>query len=263
MFALLTAGCAYDDGEDLRPIVRGVIPAGAEPLGPCGGSDGLIDAPSHACTLLVPGSGTKVTNALAAALARDGFGVACEAVGEVTALRDDVRVTAEVAQFGSISSAGGVVNILKSTYRHPGTRRIPRGSVAVRIGATRLSDSSVDRYRRLIARGGTCDRPFVQESPLVRCTEWWNGAVGEATSEEATRRGAGPEVYVVSRLRVGESSCTYTLRHGRRGFLGMTARFTEGDWHWPSLRRVRPSGAFRPNAVLLANGWLKPRSQQS
>jgi hypothetical protein len=250
---LFLAACLYDEGHDLPPVVKRAMPASARLLAPCGGSSGLVDYPSYGCTALVRGNGAEATEMLAATLRTAGFGVACPEAGSLVATRGDIRVTADVTQWGSLSRAG----VTAGTWRPRGSRPIPRGSVVVRIDASRRSDSSGDLYRTLIAKGGRCDRPLVEPSLLSQCAIWWNGPVGTRTLEAAIRRHAGPAVEVVGRSLEGETTCTYTLRHDR-GFLRLTARF-DGDWHWPPLRSVRRSGPFRPNARIDETGQLEAR----
>jgi hypothetical protein len=241
---LFLAGCGFDDGRDLQPVVEQAMPSGSHLLAPCSHTDGLIDYPSHGCMALVKGDGAGVTQAIATALAREGFRVACPAAGSLVAIREHVRVAADVTQWGSFRGSA----ITAGAWRPLGSHPIPRGSVALRIDASRLSDSSAGFYRTLIARGGRCDRPLPKPSPVLQCVAWWNGPVGRTTREAVPWRTAGPDVEVVGHNREGESACSYTIRNGR-GFLRLTARF-DGDWHWPPLRPVSRRKAFRPNARL-------------
>jgi hypothetical protein len=239
---LLLAGCGFDEGRDLRPVVERTMPESSRLLGACGGSSGLIDYPSYDCTALARGEGAGTTQTMASALRNAGFDVACPAAGSLVATHRDIRVTADVTQWGSIGGFG----ITPGTWRPRGSHPIPHGFVALRLAASRLSDSSAAFYRQLIAKGGRCDRPLLKPNPVLGCVVWWNGPVGRRTREAVPWRSAGPGVEVVANNREGESACTYTIRN-RRGFLGVTARF-DGDWHWPPLRRVRGRVTFRPNA---------------
>jgi hypothetical protein len=239
---LVAAGCGFDEGRDLRPVVEEVMPAHARLLAPCSHVDGLIDYASFDCSALVKGDGARTTQAIATALAQHHFRVACPSAGSLRATRDDVRVTADVTQWGSLRGSA----VTAGPWRPVGSHPIPRGSVALRLDASRLSDSARAFYRELIAKGGRCDRPLPRPSSLAQCVTWWNGPVGRPTREAVPWQTTGPGVEVVGRNREGESTCTYTIRNGR-GFLRLTARF-DGDWHWPRLRRVPRSATFRPNA---------------
>jgi hypothetical protein len=165
-------------------------------------------------------------------------------------MRDDVRVTADVTQWGSLRGSA----VTTGTWRPVGSRAIPRGSVALRLDASRLSHSAKAFYRELIAKGGRCDRPLPRPSPVRQCAVWWNGPVGRPTREAVPWQTAGLDVEIAGRNRVGESTCTYTIQNGG-SFLRLTARF-DGDWHWPRLRRVARVPTFSPNARLFPGDEL-------
>jgi hypothetical protein len=229
------------------------MPARARLLAPCSHTDGLIDYPSYDCTALVKGDGAGTMQAITIALAKTDFQVACPSAGSLVATRSDIRVTADVTQWGSLRGSA----ITAGSWRPIGSHPIPRGSVALRIDASRLSDSASAFYRTLIAKRGRCDRPLPRPNPVRQCAIWWNGPVGRRTREALPRRTAGPEVEVVGHDREGQSTCTYTIRNGH-GFLRLTAQF-DGDWHWPRFRRVRGRARFLPNARLnQGDGLLEP-----
>ena len=241
---LFLAGCGFDEGRDLEPVVEQITPASARLLAPCSHTDGLIDYASYSCAVLAEGDAAGTTQAIAAALAEADFAVACPWAGSLVAVRHDIRVTAEVTQWGSVRGSA----VTPGSWRPVGSHPIPHGSVALRLDASRLSDSSRAFYRRLIAQKGRCDRPLPRPDPIAQCVVWWNGAAGRPTREAVPWRTVGPEVEVVGRNREGESTCAYTIRNGR-GVLRLSARF-DGDWHWPRLQRVRQAAPFRPNARL-------------
>jgi len=251
---VVLAGCGYDEGGDLVPVVEAATPAGARLLTACGGSSGLIEEPSHSCTFFARGDGGAVTAGVARALRRDGFDVACPRPGEMTAVRDDVRVHAEVAQYGSVVASGGVANIFDSGYRPRGAKSIPPGSVALKIDAARLVDASASFWRSLARQGGRCAASLSKPNLAERCVNWWHG-VGRATAEDALRRGARPPVEIRTAWGIEKAACTYTLR-ARGRFLRVTARFERGDWIWPPLRELSRPGTFRPNARLNEDGRL-------
>lgn len=144
---LFVAACGFDEGRDLQPVVEQAMPARARLLAPCSHTDGLIDYPAYSCTALVKGDGAGTTQAIATALAETDFQVTCPSAGSLVATRNDVRVTADVTQWGSVRGSA----ITAGTWRPVGSHPIPRGSVAVRLDASRLSDSSAGFYRTLIA----------------------------------------------------------------------------------------------------------------
>lgn len=259
----LLAGCGYDTGEDLPGVVSAVTPADARPLTACGGSSGLIESPSYECAFFTPGDGAAVTSALAQALRREGFEVACRAPGEITAVRRSVRVTGEVAQHGSVVASGGVANVYDSGYVPRGAQPIPTGFVAIKIAASRLSESSASFWTSLARKPGRCDAPLPKPNLAEHCVNWWN-ATGRPTALRALRAHARPRVEIRTDWGVERAACTYTL-HTRAGYLRVTTRFEHGRWIWPRLRRAGRVGAFRPNAWLNEDGrstsrpWASPR----
>jgi len=249
------AGCGYDDGGDLVPVVESATPAGARLLTGCGASTGLIESPSHSCTFFAPGDGGAVTAGVARALRRDGFDVACPRPGAVAAVRDDVRVNAEVTQYGSVVASGGVANVFDGGYQPRRAESIPTGSVALKIDASRLVDASASFWRSLARQGGRCAAPLQKPNLAERCVNWWNGPAGRASGDDALRRGARPPVEVRAAWGIEKANCTYTLR-ARGRFLRVTARFVSGDWIWPPLRELNRPKTFRPNARLSEDGRL-------
>lgn len=238
---LMVAGCGYDDGADLAPVVDRATPAGARTLAACGGSDGVIESPSRSCTFFAPGDGGAVTTAVANALRGDGFDVACRRPGEVTAVRDDIRFLAEVTQHGSVDAPGG-------------DKPIPAGSVAVKIDASRLNEASASFWRSLAQEGGNCAARVPKPNLAQFCVNWWN-VTGIDTGSDAVRRGARSLVEVRPAWGNETKACTYTLR-ARGRFLRVTARHEQGDWIWPRLHELDRPGKFRPNARLNEDGRL-------
>jgi hypothetical protein len=175
------------------------MPAQARPLAPCSHTDGLIGYPSYECAALVRGNAGVTIVAIETALAETGFRVACPSAGALVATPNDIRVTADVTQWGSLRGSA----VTAGSWRPVGSHPIPRGSVALRIAATRLSDSSTAFYRSLSAKGGHCDRVLPRPSPVRQCLVWWNGAVERPTREGLPSQTAGPETEVVAHNRVG------------------------------------------------------------
>jgi hypothetical protein len=251
--ALTVGGCAYDEGRDLPPIVERATPSGARLLATCGGSSGLIDPPSYGCVFFARGSGADVTASLARALQRDGFDVSCPRPGEIAAVRDDVRVLADVTEHGSVVASGDIANVFDAGWRPRGSKPIPPGWVALDLDASRLESAAFWKARA--AGGGRCDRPLPKPNVGQHCVNWWNG-VGAPTAAHALRRRVRPFVEVRRRTGIGVATCTYTLRTRTR-YLRVTARFADGRWVWPPLRSVDRPRAFRPNARLDDDGRLE------
>jgi hypothetical protein len=248
--SIALAGCGYDEGYDLPAVAQLAAPARAHAIS-CSGSSGLIDYPARDCAYIVRGSGSSVTEELAQRLRRAGFDVSCARAGSLAALRGNVRVDAEVTQYGSFIGS----NVFASGYRPLGARSIPRGSVVLKLSAIRQAAASASFWRSEIARGGSCDRALPTPNRIALCLVWWNGPAGFTTSRAAVRRRLGPELRVERSERPGVSSCTYTLRNGP-GFVRASGRFDQGGWRWSPLRRVQLEQRFRPNARLAESGWL-------
>lgn len=240
-FLFVVAGCSYDDGADLAPVVEHATPSGARVLAACGGSSGLIDYADRSCTFFAPGESGAVTTEIANALRGDGFDVACRRPGEVTAVRDDIRLLAEVTQHGTVDAPGGA-------------KAIPAGSVAVKIGASRLAQASASVWRSRAREGGRCAATVPKPNLAEFCVNWWNVS-GIDTGSDAVRRGARPRVEVRPAWKSGAETCTYTLR-ARGRFLRVTARSVPDGFIWPRLRALSRPGAFRPNAHLNEDGRL-------
>ncbi len=176
-----------------------------------------------------------MTTEIANALRGDGFDVACRRPGEITAVRDDIRLLAEVTQHGSVDAPGGA-------------KTIPAGSVAVKIGASRLAKVSASAWRSRAREGGRCDASVAKPNLAEFCVNWWNVS-GIDTGRAAVRRGARGAVEVHSAWESDAETCTYTLR-ARGRFLRVTARSVPDGFHWSQLRALSRPGAFRPNARL-------------
>jgi hypothetical protein len=250
----LLAGCGYDAGSDLPGVVEAVTPADAQLLIRCGGSSGLIEPPSHGCTFFTPGEGSAVTAAVAHALRGQGFEAGCPRPGEINAVREDVRVSVEVTQYGSVVASGGVANVFDVGYRPRGSQPIPTGSVALEISASRLPEGSVGFWVGRANERGRCDAPLPKPNLAANCVNWWNG-VGWETGDEAIRLKAQRRVEIRPRWGIEIASCTYILRT-TDGYLRVTAHFKSGDWTWPPLRRGSPPTRFQPNGRLNEDGRL-------
>lgn len=256
--ALLSA-CGYDDGRDLTPIVDWATPTGARPLARCGGSEGLIEPPSHGCAFLVPGKGTDVTATVAARFEEDGFRVVCPRAGEVEGARGDVSVAAQVVERGWYVASGQAVNLFDEGYRPKGSEPVPRGWVAVKISAWRDAHAGDDLGTVYDGSSGRCDRPLERFDPIAQCAEWWNGPVGTRTREAASRERVRTGVHVAHEQWEAGASCTYLLRlRGDRRSLRVTARFDDGRWSWSHPRRV-DERAPTVNARLTSDGRLVAR----
>ena len=262
------AGCGYDQGEDLPVIVENATPPRATQVGACGGSSGLIESPSHGCTFLVRADEGEVTTSVAQALADDGFQVSCrrsdESV-ELAGLRGDVRVRAEVTPAGSISERGGVVNVYGSGDVPPGGRRIPRGSVALALDASRQAAASEDFQREWVRDGFTCDRGELQEQSLPGCVDAWNAPANEPNRRLAARRMRVPVAYVSLRSDgpgVAEGCFFGFLARGGRylivesSWAGDRATFAQPELGYATGQGLDADARVRDDGTIV----LKPRS---
>ncbi len=194
-----------------------------------------------------------MTAAVARALREQGFAAACSTPGEITAVRDNVRVLVEVAQYGSVVASGSVANVFDPGYRPRGSRLIPVGSVVVDVGVSRLSELSASRWRSGAREPGRCDAALQKPDLVARCVNWWNGE--RQSREEADRLGAQPSIEVRPDWGIESSSCAYTIRTNR-GYLSTTWRFEDDAWIRPRLHPIKPPAAFRANARMDKYGWL-------
>jgi hypothetical protein len=265
--SLVTAGCGYDEGEELPGIVARATPAGAKLVGECGGSPGLIESPSRECTYTVAGEAGDVTNAVADALVAVGFDVSCrrdENTIRITALRANVRVDAHVIEDDSLTNHGdGAVNVHGRGYVPTGARRIPAGSVALSVNASRQSEASADFHREWIADGFACSAIVLHAQTLEGCVEAWNSHANERNQRLVVRRMRVPAAYV--RLRSDEpgvsSGCFFGVlaRQGRYLIFESTWKNGSAAFARPELGYASGKG-FDANARVRGDGTfhLKP-----
>lgn len=227
----MVAACGYDAGKDLPGVVDRATPAGAEPVGECGGSPGLIESPSHHCTYFVPGELNEVTTVVADALVEQGFDVSCrgdQTTVEIAGLRGNVRVHAEVTADGSLTDDGdGAVNVYEPGYVPRRAQPIPAGSVALSLAASRQPEASADFQREWNAGGFVCAEDVLEEQTLQGCVETWNGPDNAANRRLALGRVRVPAAYVV--LQSNEpgvsSGCFF-------GFLAHRGRYLIFESSW-------------------------------
>jgi hypothetical protein len=262
---VVAAGCGYDEGRDLPPVVDAATPPGARLVGACGGSPGLIERPSHACTFLTPGSPSRVVAQVATALESEGFAVSCQgddAVAELRALRGSVHVLAEATGEGTVvldESDPSVVNVSTSASSSPGGRPIPSGFVALRLAALRTEGA--ERERAWIEGGVECAAPALRRQTLQGCVEGWNARGNEAARSRARRdaRRPGAEVFLLAAGPSVARGCFvgFLAREGR--YLTYESRWRDGRlvWATPELGYHDGQG-FDPEARLRADGTLVP-----
>jgi hypothetical protein len=255
---VFAAACGYDEGRDLPGVVEQATPAGAELVGECGGSPGLIESPSHGCTYFVPGEADEVTSAVADALAEQGFDISCrgdETTVEIAGLRGNVRVHAEVTADGSLTDDGdGAINVYEPGYVPPRAQPIPAGSVALDLNASRQSEASADFQREWIADGFTCTEDVLQEQTLEGCVEAWNGPDNAANRRLALGRVRVPAAYVVPRSNEPgvSSGCFFGfLAHGGRYL------FFESAWRDGGLVFATPELGYSSQKGLDADARVR------
>ena len=243
---VLAAACGYDEGKDLPAVVERATPAGAELVGECSGSPGLIESPSRGCTYLVPGETDEVTAAVAEALANQGFAVSCrlnETTVEIAGLRGNVRVRAEVAANGSVTG-GGVV--------------IPAGSVALSVTAARQIEASATFQRQWVAGGFPCTEGVLNDQTLEGCVAAWNGSDKPANRRLVLRRMRVPvaNVFLRSSGPGVSSGCFF-------GFLAHGGRYLifGSSWREGSLVFAKPELGYSSAKGLNANARVRPDGQ--
>jgi hypothetical protein len=256
------AGCGYDTGGDLRPVVADATPPGARLVGACGGSSGVIESPSHSCKYLVPGNAGQAAVRVAQALEQNGFRVSCEARGyEITLLgeRGDIRVVARAVAAGTVIGDGDVVNVNPGTAA-TGGRQIPRGFAFLDLDASRRIDTSEE----LAVRSGSCAAPALAQLgrrarggslELVRCELGWNPPANARSRRMVARRHPAPIVAVFDDTRV--DGCVF------RFVVGRAAYDVKAEWvdsrlvvDRPLLQRIY--GVGDPRTWLHANARLRP-----
>lgn len=256
------AGCGYDAGGDLRPIVADATPPGARLVGMCGGSTGVIESPSHSCKYLVPGNAGEAVASVARALAQTGFRISCEARGyEITLLgeRGDVRVLARAVAAGTVIDDGDVVNVNPGA-RATGGNRIPRGSAFLDVDASRRTDTSEE----LAVRPGSCAAGALAQLgrragggslELVRCELAWNHRPNAWVRRLVARRHPATRAAVYVDLRL--DGCAFQFAVGRAAYE------VKAEWVGERLVVARPVfqriyGDGDPRTWFHANARLRP-----
>jgi hypothetical protein len=256
---VLAAGCGYDEGEDLPPIVEGVVPEGAEQVGECGGSPGLIESPSHHCTYFVPGELDEVTEDVAEALTDEGFDLSCrrDAVAvEIAGLRPNVSVRSEITADGSVKDSGdGAVNVYEPGYVPAGARSIPAGAVALYVSVSRQSEAGLGTQRAWTSSGFECAEETLHRQTLEGCTEAWNAPMNEANRRLARTRMRVPVAYVIlsdSNEPGVSSGCFF-------GFLAHEGRYLifESSWTDAGLVFSEPELGYSSQKGLDANALVR------
>lgn len=261
---VLAAGCGYDEGEDLPPLVEGVVPEGAEQVGECGGSPGLIESPSHHCTYFVPGELDEVTEDVAEALTDEGFDLSCrrDAVAvEIAGLQPNVRVRAEITDNGSVKDWGqGAVNVFEPGYVPAGARSIPTGAVALYVSASRQSEAGLETQRAWTKSGFACAEETLHRQTLDGCAEAWNGPENEANRRLARARMRVPVADVILRdsntPRVSSGCFFGFLAHGGRYLIFESSWtnaglvFAEAELGYSSRKGLDANALVRPDGSL-------------
>jgi hypothetical protein len=259
---VFAAACGYDEGKDLPAVVDRATPAGAELVGECTGSSGLIESPSHECAYLVPGDADEVTAAVAEALADQGFAVSCrgnETTIEIAGLRGNVRVRAQVTADGSVThDGGGVVNVYDPGYVPPRAQPIPADSVALSLGASRQREASDGFQREWIAGGFPCTEDVLKDQTLEGCVAAWNGPHNGAKRRHVLRRMRVPVAYVYLRSNgPGVSSGCFF------GFLAHAGRYLifKSSWREGRLVFAKPELGYSSAKGLDANARVRPNGR--
>jgi hypothetical protein len=145
--AVIVAGCGGQVGE-LKAEVTSATPGGSRPAGACAGLESFIESAWMKCIVVVHGTRREVIADVARRLRRRGFRLGCEdSLGELelVAVRRGTRVIAR-ARHGAItfdeSDRGEPLDVVDARFAPPGSRRIPVGSVGLKLSADKLESSA-------------------------------------------------------------------------------------------------------------------------
>jgi hypothetical protein len=149
-FSVLTvtaAGCG-SDVRQLNAEVTNATPATGRSAGKCAGEEALIESAWTKCILVVHGTRRVVIRDVARRLRKEGFRMGCEdSLGalELVAVRGQVRVIADVRP-GAItfdpSDGNKPLDVVDAKFAPPGSRKIPAGSVGLKVSADKLETSA-------------------------------------------------------------------------------------------------------------------------
>jgi hypothetical protein len=147
--ALVAAGCAHEV-PGLKAKANEVTPAGSRSAGDCASSEAVIESAWVKCIVVVRGTRRSAITFVSRHLRKQGFRLGCEdSLGtlELVGVHGHTRVIAD-ARPGAITfdpaDGGKPLDVVDARFARPGSRRIPTGSVGLRIGVDTLesADSS-------------------------------------------------------------------------------------------------------------------------
>ena len=147
LLAFIVVGCGSEMPK-LQARVKGATPAGRRSAGACAGSEAFIESAWVKCIFVVRGTRESAIAQVSNRLRKRGFRLGCEdALGalNLVAVRGRTRLIA-TARPGAItfdeSDGGKPLDIVDARFAPPGSRRIPSGSVGLKISTDTLSAAS-------------------------------------------------------------------------------------------------------------------------
>lgn len=154
--AIMAAGCGREL-PGLKANAKSVTPTGSRPAGDCAGSERFIESAWLKCIVVVRGTRRSAITEVANRLRKRGFRMGCEdALGalELVAFRGRTRIIA-TARHGAItfdeSDGGKPLDVVDARFAPAGSRRIPTGSVGLKISTDKFTPSSTPYLP-----GGSC-----------------------------------------------------------------------------------------------------------
>jgi hypothetical protein len=146
--ALAATGCAHEVPA-LKAKAREVTPAESRSAGDCASSEAVIESAWVKCIVVFRGTRHSAIAFVSRRLRKQGFRLGCrDELGtlELVGVHGHTRVIAD-ARPGAITfdpAGGKPLDVVDARFARPGSRRIPAGSVGLRIGVDKLesTDSS-------------------------------------------------------------------------------------------------------------------------
>jgi hypothetical protein len=143
VLALAATGCGHEVAA-LKAKAGQVTPAGSRRAGDCAGSEAFIESAWVKCIVVVRGTRHSAIASISRRLRKQGFRLGCRdelAALELEGVGGHTRVIAN-ARPGAItfdpSDGGKPLDVVDARFAPPGSRRIPAGSVGLKIDVDKL-----------------------------------------------------------------------------------------------------------------------------
>jgi hypothetical protein len=148
--AIAATGCAHEVPA-LKSKAKQVTPAGSRRAGDCAGSEAVIESAWVKCIVVVRGSRRSAIASVSRRLRKEGFRLGCrDELGmlELVGVQGHTRVIAD-ARPGAITfdptDGGKPLDVLDARFVSGPSRRIPAGSVGLKISVDKL-ESPIHPY---------------------------------------------------------------------------------------------------------------------